>query len=212
MPIFAAASALSSRRTGAPRARHCRSRSFEFGEAARADRAMQRAGALDFAGDPVLVDELEHGPRRVAEQRQQPLAVCLAERRRQFVGHHPHAGVDQADVAPRAAKADLGAVEHGDRRAALSRVQRRGEAGVACADDGDVAVDVDFQPRRRRRRRGGFFPQAVAQRIAVHGAPSPRRGRRSEKNARVPAAKPIDLPPCFGRLRAGPAGRRRPAY
>ena len=62
--------------------------------------------------------------------------------------------------------------------------------------------------RRRRRLRGGLLPQAVAQRIAVHGARPSRRGRRSEKNARTPAAKAIDLPPCFRRLRADPAGRR----
>ena len=57
-------------------------------------------------------------------------------------GCKPHAGVDQADVAPRAAEADLDRLEGDDLRARLGQPQRRREPGIAAADDRDVGPDL----------------------------------------------------------------------
>ena len=71
------------------------------------DRAMERAVAHEFARDVVLGDERFNLGGSVAEQFEQPLAIVSAEPRRDIVGREPHAGVDEADIAPGAAKTDL---------------------------------------------------------------------------------------------------------
>ena len=80
---------------------------LDLREARAADRAMQRAVANRLAVDGVRVNELEHLGRRPAEQRQDPFAVIRSERLDDLARRQPHAGVDQANVAPSAAEADL---------------------------------------------------------------------------------------------------------
>ena len=85
---------------------------------------MQRAVVHEFAVDAVLVDDRLNLGGPIAKQLQQPLAIVGAQPRRDLVGREPHAGVDQADVAPRAAEADLDRLQRDDLRARLSQMQR----------------------------------------------------------------------------------------
>ncbi len=145
---------------------------------------MQRAVANRLALDGMARDQVEHDGRRVAQRLQQAGAVVRAEALGQCVGHHPHPGVDQPDIAPRGAEADVGGLEHRHGRAALGRVQRGGQPGEAGADHGDVHRDAAGQ--RRRGRRGGRRgrPQAVGQGIGWHRTILARSGAQRPNSPR----------------------------
>ena len=130
---------------------------------------MQRAVAHEFAREAVLVDERLNLGGPVAEQLEQPLAIIRAEPRRDIVGREPHAGVDQADVAPRAAEADLDRLQRDNPGPRLREMQRRREPGIAAADNRHVGPNLALERRGRRRRRSGHFPEAVRERIVLHG-------------------------------------------
>ena len=98
---------------------------LDLGQPRAADGAVQRAVAHKLAVDPVLLDQGVDFRRAAAQQAQQPLAIVRAEPRRDIVGREPHAGVDQADIAPRASEADLDRLERDDLRAGLGQMQRR---------------------------------------------------------------------------------------
>ena len=142
---------------------------LDLGEPRRPHRAMQRAVVHEFARDPVLVDERLNLRGPIAKQLEQPLAIVGAEPRRDVVGRKPHAGVDQADVAPRAAEADLDRLERDDLRSRLGEPQRRREPGIAAADDRHIGPNLALERRGRRRRRSGHFPEAVRERVVLHG-------------------------------------------
>ena len=129
---------------------------------------MQRAVAHGIAVDGVRVDELQHLGRRLAEQRQDPFAVVRSEPLHDVARQEPQAGVDQTDVAPRAAEADLDRLEGDHLRPRLGEPQRRREPRIAAADDRDVGANLALERRGRRRRGSSYFPKAVRERIVLH--------------------------------------------
>ena len=142
----------------------------DFGHALRADRAVKRADALDLARDRVPRHEVEDRRRRMAEKVEQPRPIGLAQDLRQGIRHDPHPGIDESDIAPRAAEADLDALEHHDLGAAFRQMQGRRQAREATADDHDIGRDVPVERRRGGRGRCRAFPKAMAARVAPHGS------------------------------------------
>ena len=134
-------------------------------QAGRTDAAMQGAVGLELAVDGVGLDDVEDGRRRVAQQAQQTVAVDLAQDIRQFIGHHPHAGIDQADIAAGAAETDVVGFQDHRLDALFRQVQGGGIAGVTAANDADIGADVAAQRHRRRGSRRRRFPQAVGTRV-----------------------------------------------
>ncbi|EGE58721.1 hypothetical protein RHECNPAF_280017 [Rhizobium etli CNPAF512] len=144
-----------------------------------ADRAVQCAVAFEFAGNAVPVDQLHDELRRIAEQLEQAFAVQRAEHAGQVVGHHPHAGIDQADIAPCAAETNLLRLQQHHLRAGFGKMQGRGEAGVAATDDDDVGRYRACERRGSRRFGCGLFPEAMGARIIQHGSIRSERDRGS---------------------------------
>ena len=143
-------------------------------EALGADGAMQRAVLFELAGDPMLVDQLHDQTRRIAEHIEQPLAIDLAENAGKIVGHHPHAGIDQADIAAGAAEADLLGFEQNDLRPGFRQMQAGGDAGIAAADDHHISLDCALKRHGDRRLRSGLFPEPVRARIIQHRSFHPK--------------------------------------
>ena len=141
---------------------------LDLGEPRAPDRTMQRAVAHKLAVDAVLVDKRVDFRRAAAKQAEEALAIVGAEPLDDVVGREPHAGVDQADVAPRAAEADLDRLERHDLGPGLSQMERRREPGIAAADDRDVSPNLARKRRCRRRGRRGQFPEAVRKGIVLH--------------------------------------------
>ena len=112
-----------------------------------------------------------------AEQGERTLAVVYAERPNHVSRQNPHSGVDQPDIAPRAAEADLDRLEGCDFRARLGKPQRRRKTGVAAADHDDVGPDVADQRLGRRGGRRRLFPQAVREGVVAHRGSNPRVAR-----------------------------------
>ena len=133
------------------------------------DRAMQRAVAHEFAVDAMLGDERLDLGGPVAKQLEQPLAIIGPKPRRDIVGRKPHAGVDQADVAPCAAETDLDRLQRDNLGPCLRAMQRRREPGIAAADNRHVGPNLALERRSRRGRRSGYFPKAVRERVVLHG-------------------------------------------
>ena len=132
------------------------------------DRALQRAIADKLAVDAVFVDQRVDGRRAAAQEAEQPFAIIRAEPRDDVVGREPHPSVDQADIAPRAAEADLDRLERHDPRSGLSQMQGGRKAGIAATDHGNIGPGVALERRGRRRRRSGHFPQTMRERIVLH--------------------------------------------
>jgi hypothetical protein len=78
--------------------------------------------------------------------------ILLAEQRDEGGDRRPVAVAEAAVAAARAVAADLG-LEQRDPELGrtLAQRERRPEAGVAAADDGDVRGRIPFEARRRRR-------------------------------------------------------------
>ena len=105
----------------------------------------------------------------IAKQFEQSLAIVGPEPRRDIVGRKPHAGVDQADVAPGAAKTDLDRLQSDNLGSRLRAMQRRREPGIAAADNRHVGANLALERRGRRGGRSGHFPEAVRERVVLHG-------------------------------------------
>ena len=131
------------------------------GDPRAADRAVQRSVAHRIAVDTVFVDRVPNHGRRSAEQGQSAFAVVSPEAFHDHVRHDPHAGVDIADVAARAAEAHIDRFEGDDLRAQFGKPQRRGQASIAAADDRDIRLDLTPQRRRRRRGRRRRLPETM---------------------------------------------------
>ncbi len=129
---------------------------------------MQRAVRLEFAGNCVLFDQLSNQVGPVAQKLERALAIMLAEFLRKILRHDPHAGIDQADIAPGAAKSDFGCLQQHDIGAALGQMQCGGEAGIPPADNHHVSRVFSLQRRRHRCGRRGPLPEAVRARIVQH--------------------------------------------
>ncbi len=158
----------------------------DLGQALRPDGAMQRAAALDLAGDAVAGHEVEHDGGRVAEQVEQPRPVRGAERVRHGVGHDPHPGIHETGVATRAAEADLDAFEHRHPGAALGEVQGRRQAREAAADDHDIGRDIGREHRRVRGRRSRALPEPWLRGSSFKIVPCLRAGARHDFGDRGP--------------------------
>ncbi len=130
---------------------------------------MQRAVAHEFAVEPMPGDERLDLGGSIAKQFEQPLAMVGPKPRRDIVGREPHAGVDQADVAPGAAETDLDRLQRDNLGPRLRAMQRRREPGIAAADNRHVGPNLTLERRSRRGRRSGHFPQAVRERVVLHG-------------------------------------------
>jgi hypothetical protein len=150
--------------------------------------AVDRADALQLAGYVVLVDDVEHRARRIAQQVEEAAAIDRPQLLLQGGRHHPEPGIDEPGAASRRAVADLDRLEHDDAAVALGQVQRRRQAGVACTDDGDVGDGVagEFLSCGWRRRR--LLPEPVRASIVQHlfpsaiMCPSPARGPASPRS------------------------------
>ena len=81
---------------------------------------------------------------------EQPLAALVAERRDDVLRHDPEPGIDQADIASRAAPADLACFEQDDRLALARQIQRGGTPCEAATDDGDIGLGVALNNRLTR--------------------------------------------------------------
>ena len=79
----------------------------QFGHALFADTGVQRADWICFAGNGVAAHHFPNISGTGAQKIQQAVAVILPQGGDQVFGHDPHARIDQTDIAPRAAKADL---------------------------------------------------------------------------------------------------------
>ena len=109
------------------------------------------------AGDGVLFDQAERGGLRLFGERPQPAGRVLAEALLQPVLVAPLAGVELAAIAPRRPPADAVGFHQRHVDAGFGQMQRRRQAGVAAADDGDVGGDGLTQRREGERgigRRG----------------------------------------------------------
>ena len=168
-------------RAGAParRARAIAARApSSSAKPAPADRAMQRADGLDFAGDLVSVDQFEDDARRVAEQRQQPLAVVSPSVFGSSSGITHMPALTRPTLRPEPPKpisAPSSTATAAPPLAACSAAERPVKPAPTMA----TSQSTSPRAQRRRRCRGGLFPQAVAQRIAVH--------------ARVPVSRPAPI-------------------
>src|ERR1700728_4458777 len=88
----------------------------------------------------------------IAKQFEQSLAIVGPKPRRDIVGREPHAGVDQADVAPGAAETALDRLKIDSLGPRLRTMQRGREPGVAAADNRDTGPNLAVE---RRGRWGG---------------------------------------------------------
>jgi hypothetical protein len=111
---------------------------LQFPQSLVTNSAVKRAVGFELAGDGVLLDQFADEVGAVAEQVERPLAVEIAEFFRKIVGHDPHAGINQPDIAAGTAKADLGGLEENHVDTAFRQMQGRGETGVTAADDHHV--------------------------------------------------------------------------
>src|SRR3984957_5784791 len=133
---------------------------LDLGETRLAGRALPGPGGDEFARDALFMDEPLNLGRPFAKQLEQPLAIA-AEPRRDVVGRKPHAGVDQADVAPCPAEADFNRLERDDLRSSLGQPERRREPGIAATDDRCIGPNLALERRGLGRRESGYFPEAV---------------------------------------------------
>ena len=163
---------------------------------------MQRAVANEFAVDAVLADERLDFGRPVAKQFEQTLAIVGAEPLHDLVRRKPHAGVDQTDIAPRAAEADLDRLERDYPGPRFRKVQRRREPGIAATDNRDVGPDLAVERRGPRRRgavisqrpcesgsffmasddSGDFLPMRIVTRLSLTQPPAQRGAARAARN------------------------------
>ena len=130
---------------------------FQFALSGGAVRGVDRAVVRGLAIDAVPVDQSKHLPGRFGKGGDQPLALLPAERGFDPVGRQPEPGIDEADIAPGAAKADLLRLQHAAGDALLREAQGGGEAGEPRADNGDVRLGIAVERRtvgagRRRPR------------------------------------------------------------
>ena len=140
--------------TGAPRAPHCAQRSSIL---ARPDCPIAQCSVplrTNSHAMPVLDDQRLNLGGPVAKQFEQPLAIVGPKPRRDIVGRKPHAGVDQADVAPGAAEADLDRLQSDNLGSGLREMQRRREPGIAATDNRHIGPNLALERRGRRRRAG----------------------------------------------------------
>jgi len=97
----------------------------------------------------------------IAQQFEKTLTVIATEHIAKDVRHHPHAGIDQADVPAGPAKADLHRLEQRDIGACLGEMERGRQTGIPAADDGRVDPDRSLQSARFRGRWRGQLPKTV---------------------------------------------------
>lgn len=140
---------------------------------------VQRAIADGLTGDAVFLDQgIDHG-RSVAEFGEQAVAGGRAERGDEIVGLHPHAGIDQADIAAGAAEADHPGFDDRCLDPFFGEVKSRREAGEAAADDGDIGRQVTAERLGFWRGRCRRMPEVGQGTLRRHrGNPSSAAGCR----------------------------------
>lgn len=106
--------------------------------------AMQRSVFFDLAGNCVFFHQVSHEKWRIAQKAEKPLAVSFAQHARQFLRHDPHAAIDKADIAPRAAEADFPGFEQDDIYVPFGKVERRRLPGETATDDNDIGSHGAF--------------------------------------------------------------------
>ena len=145
---------------------------LEFLHAGRPDRAMERPVGNRIAGDGVPRDRLPHGCRRRAEKIEGARSIVRAESLGEFARHHPHTGVDEADIAPGAPEPDLDRLQRHHSGAGFGESERGGKAGITAADDDDIGRRFAHQRPSCGRRRRGRLPEAMRKRVVLHRRPS----------------------------------------
>ncbi len=99
--------------------------------------AMQRAGMHGLAKEAMLPHDVEDQLRAIAQQIEQAVAIRIGQRLEQDLRHHPHAGIDQTDIAAGTAEADLDRFDDRNLHAGLRQMQGGGDAGETAADHRD---------------------------------------------------------------------------
>jgi hypothetical protein len=113
---------------------------FEIGGAGAIVGHVQIALTMNLAVDAMALDHGEYLRGRVPQCLVQPRALGGAQGRLDVVGADPGAGIDQPDIAPGAAMADLVGFEHHHPLALLEQPDGRAQAGDAGADDADIGL------------------------------------------------------------------------
>ena len=129
----------------------------QLGKALATVARMQRADRIGLTFDIVAAHHLPDVRRASAQEIQQPVAVIGAERFDQILGHHPHAGIDEAHIAPRAAETDLRRFDHRRGNPLFCQVQRGREPGIASADHRHICLRGTVQRLGRGRRWRAFL-------------------------------------------------------
>jgi len=122
-------------------------------------RHVQSALAAQLAIDVVFVDQAEHQRRRRAQHAVELAAHRLAETGFDLVRRNPQAGVDQPDIAPRAAMAGAMGFQHGDSLALFQQVNGRRQTGNPGADHAHIHLHFALERSAIRPARGELFPQ-----------------------------------------------------
>ncbi len=141
---------------------------FKFLETLLANSAMQRTLLFNFAGNLVFLDDFKNQLRRIAEHIEQTVAILLTKHARQIIRHDPHARIDEAHIAARAAVADFNAFQHDGVGAFFSQMQSRRKAGKSAAHNHHIGRQIAFQRCGLRCGWSGLLPKTMRARIVQH--------------------------------------------
>ncbi|MCY1427826.1 hypothetical protein D9M71_436890 [compost metagenome] len=135
-------------------------------------RHVQRALVLGLAVDAKALDHGEHFSRGFAKHLVQAAALLLAEGGLDVIRADPGTGVDQPDVAPGAAVADLPGLQQDHRLALFEQVDGRRQAGNAATDHADIGLVLTGQGLGGHARFADEFPQAFLTQFGHGPAPA----------------------------------------
>ncbi len=112
------------------------------------------------------------GVLAIDERRVEAAGLDAAQHFFQCIGRDPGAGVDQTDVAPGAAVADLMRLDHAHRFAAFKQLQRSRQAGEPGAYNAHIGVSLTGQHRAQRTLRSQLFPQTAFSKLHHRKTPA----------------------------------------
>ena len=133
---------------------------------------MKRTLARRFAVNPFPFDDLEDFRRTRTERINELEARRLPHRLDHLVGRQPETGIDQTDIAPRAAMPDRFRFQHDDRGAFAGGMKCRGITREAATNHEKIDIEI-----RRQRRSGNCLRSTMVPEIGgvsgIHGKARP---------------------------------------